>query len=95
MKSTGGFRSRTRYKLAKKKRDRGKVNINKILQIFKVGEKVRIVQEPAVHKGMPNPRLKNNVGVIKKKQGNAYIIETKELNKEKKVIAKAIHLRRL
>jgi len=95
MKSTGGFRSRTRYKLAKKKRNRGKVNINKLLQVFKIGEKVRIVQEPAVHKGMPHPRLKNNVGIIKKKQGKAYIVETKELSKEKKVIANAIHLRRL
>ena len=95
MKATGGPRSRTRYKLQKKKRDRGKININKLLSEFKIGDKVRIIQEPAIHDGMPHPRFKNLVGEIKRKQGDAYVIEISDLGKRKLVVSTAIHLKNL
>ena len=95
MQRTGRFRYKTRHKLQKRARDRGKLPINKILRTFKVGERVRILQEPSQHKGMPHPRFKNSVGTIKKKQGNAYLIELKDIKKIKHVLAKAVHLRKL
>ena len=92
MKATGGFRSRTRQKLRKKSRNRGKVNINKILEAHKIGERVRILQEPAVQGGMPHPRFKNQVGVIESIQGSAYVVRISDLGKEKRLIATGIHL---
>ena len=95
MQRTGGFRFKTRFKLQKKSRDKGKLPINKILRTFKIGERVRILQEPNQHKGMPHPRFKNSVGIIKKKQGNSYLIELKDIKKIKRVLAKSVHLRKL
>ena len=95
MQRTGKFRYKTRHKLQKRARDRGKLPINKILASFKIGERVRVMQEPGQHKGMPHPRFKNRVGTIKKKQGNSYLVQLKDLNKIKKVLAKAVHLRKL
>lgn len=92
MKATGSFRSGTRAKLRKKKRDRGKVNINRLLEKFEVGEKVRILHEPAIHAGMPHPRYKNLVGQILGKQGDAYVVEISDLGKKKKLISSGIHL---
>jgi large subunit ribosomal protein L21e len=92
---TGGFRYKTRFKLQKRARDKGKLPINKILKTFNIGEKVRILQEPSQHSGMPHPRFKNLVGIIKKKQGTAYLIQLKDIKKIKHVLAKAVHLRKL
>ena len=92
---TGGMRFKTKHKLQKRARDRGKLPITKILTTFDIGEKVRIMQESGQHKGMPHPRFKNLVGIIKKKQGDAYMIVLKDINKTKKVLAKAVHLRKL
>ena len=93
--STGGSRYKTRNKLQKKARDRGKLPINKILRTFNIGEKVRILQESGQHSAMPHPRFKNSVGTIKKKQGMAYLIQLKDFKKIKHVLAKAVHLRKL
>jgi len=88
----GGFRAKTRKLLRKKPRTKGKVTITRILKSFNIGDKVRILHEPAIHKGMPYPRFKNKVGTIKKKQGKAYLIELKDGKKTKKVISSAVHL---
>ena len=92
---TGGMRKKTRHKLRKKPRTRGKIHISKELQVFKTGEKVRILHEPSAHRGMPHPRFKNLVGVVVKKQGKAYLIKLKDGNKEKKVVSTSIHLERI
>lgn len=92
---TGGSRYKTRHKLQKRARDRGKLPITKILRIFSIGERVRILQESGQHSAMPHPRFKNSVGTIKKKQGKAYLIQLKDINKVKHVLAKAVHLRKL
>jgi|TARA_Y100000310_G_C20650204_1_gene798992 large subunit ribosomal protein L21e len=92
----GGFRSGTRRKLKKPAGTSGKVTITRLLQKFNIGEKVRILQEPAVQKGMPHPRFKNKVGTIKSKEGkNAYELTIKDGNKIKTVISRAVHLVRL
>ncbi len=92
---TGGFRKKTRNKLRKNPRNRGKVNINKELQEFKISDKVRILQEPAKHKGMPHPKYKNRVGKVIGKQGEAYLIEVKDINKTKHILSRAIHLKKI
>lgn len=91
----GGFRRKTRHKLQKRKRHRGKVTITRMLQEFKIGDKVRVIQEPAIHKGMPNPKFKNVVGEVIKKRGKAYIVKLKDLNKIKRVVSASVHLRKM
>ena len=89
----GGFRSNTRYKLKKKAGTKGKVTITRLLRKFSVGDRVRILHEPAVQRGMPHPRFKNLVGTILTKEGsNAYTLQIKDGNKLKNIVSRAIHL---
>ena len=90
---TGGLRARTRHKLQKKARMRGKISMTRLTQKFKKNDKVIINQEPAVQKGMPHHRFKNKLGVVIREQGSSYLLKIKDGNKEKKVISKPIHLR--
>lgn len=92
---TGGYRRKTRHKLRKKPRDRGKISASRLFQEFKVGERVRISHEPAIHKGMPHPRYKNVVGTIVEKRGNAFVVDIKDGKKTKQLISNPVHLVKL
>ena len=94
-KVTGGYRRKTRHKLRKRPRDRGKISISRIFQSFKIGEKVRIMQEPAVHSGMPHPRYKNKIGTISEKRGKSFIVDIKDGKKTKQLISSPVHLSKL
>ena len=63
----GKFRRKTRSKLKKSIKTRGKISINNYLQSFKPEEKVLLKAEPAVQKGMYFPRFHGKVGVVKGK----------------------------
>jgi len=91
----GGFRRKTRYKLSRGPRDRGKVSIRKYLQSFKAGEIVILKMNPSVHEGMYFPRFHGNHGIIKEKRGNCYIVKIKDKNKEKDLIVHPVHLTRV
>ena len=89
---TGGFRAKTRKKLRKKPRSKGKVSMTRLLQSFKTGDKVIISHEAAVHKAMPHPKFKSLAGKVIGKQGKAYMVQIKDGNKTKKVLAAPVHL---
>jgi len=88
---TGGYRKKTRSKLSKRPRDSGKVTVNSLLREFKVGDKVRIAIEPAVHKGLPHPRFANKIATIIEKRGSGYMIEFLDGNKKKRILSLPIH----
>ena len=89
----GGFRRKTRSKLRKKVREKGKISISKYLQSFKVGEKVCLKAEPAVQKGMYFPRFHGKVGTVKSKRGKCYEVFIKDGKKEKMLIIHPVHLK--
>jgi len=95
MQRTGGMRYKTRHKLQKRARDKGKLPITKLMTKFEIGDRVRILPDSGQHSGFPHPRFKNAVGLIQKKQGDAYLIEVKDINKTKQVLSKPVHLRKL
>ncbi len=94
-KRTGGFRRKTRHKLAKKQKDKGKISLRKYFQSFKVGDKVLLHAEAAVHKGMYNPRYHSKSGTVVGKRGKCYKLEIKDKDKTKTLIVHPVHLRRL
>lgn len=91
---TGGFRRKTRYKLRKNIRDKGKISIRNYYQSFKEGERVNLVPEPAIQKGMFFPRFQGKSGIIKGLKGKCYVVQIKDGNKEKELIVHPVHLRR-
>ncbi|MGB9675041.1 MAG: 50S ribosomal protein L21e [Candidatus Nanoarchaeia archaeon] len=92
VKRAGTFRSRTRYKLRKPPRDRGKVKVTSVLQTFEPGEKVIIHIEPSVHKGMPHPKFKGRHGIILEKVGNGYKVAVRDGGSQKILTVRSVHL---
>lgn len=92
MQASRGTRTKTRNLLKKRARARGLSPITKGLQIFEEGEKVNIVIDPSVHKGMPFSRFHGLTGVVIGARGNAYEVSVKDGNKTKIVVARPEHL---
>ncbi len=88
----GGVRRKTRYKLKKERREKGKISLRRYFESFEIGESVYLQNEPAVQKGMYHPRYMGKVGVIKAKRGTCYEVTIHDINKEKIVIAHPVHL---
>lgn len=90
-----GIRSKTRQMLKRKPRERGMSPITRALQEFEKGEKVSIVVDPSVHKGMPHRRFQGKTGDIEDRRGDAYVVKVKVGNAMKSVIVRPEHLRKV
>ncbi len=86
-----GFRSGTRNKLSKSKRE--KFTVERYIRKFEPNQRVVIHLDPSSHKGMPHPRFKGLIGVVKERRGRAYIVSVKTGRKEKMIIARPEHLK--
>ena len=95
MKRVGRSRRKTRHKLKKSVRERGKVSITKFLQEFSQGDKVCLKAEPAYQKGMYFPRFHGSVGIVQRKRGSCYEVLIKDSGKEKLVIVHPVHLQKV
>jgi large subunit ribosomal protein L21e len=92
MQRSRGTRSKTRQILKKKPRARGLSPITRGFQTFETGEKVNIVIDPSIHKGMPFSRFHGKTGVVIGERGSAYEVSVKDGNKTKMVVARPEHL---
>lgn len=90
----GGFRRKTRSKLSKSPRQKGKISIRRALQSFEDGERVLLVAEPAIQSGMYHPRFHGKSGLVRGQQGECYTVEVKDGSKRKSLIVHPSHLRR-
>jgi len=94
VKASRGFRHRTRKVLKKSIREKGAIPpLSLLLHEYRVGDKVYIKPNPAIHDGMPHRRYIGKVGTIMGKRGRAYIIEVYLGNKRKELIVLPEHLR--
>ena len=94
-KRMGGFRRKTRRKLRKNVRQKGKISITRYLQEFNVNNRVQLLAEPAVQKGMYFPRFHGKAAVIKGKRGDCYEVEIKDGEKYKTLIIHPVHLKKI
>ena len=60
----GGFRKKTRHKLKKTLRQKGKISLSKYFQEFSDGDVVCLQVEPAVKGGMYFPRFHGRKGIV-------------------------------
>jgi len=95
VKKIGSFRRKTRHKLSKNIRRKGKISLSSYFQAFKAGERVVLKAESSVHKGMYRPRFHGRAGVIKEKKGSCYEVMINDHNKQKTIIVHPIHLKRI
>ncbi len=66
--------------------------MSRILRAYQPGEKVTILIEPSVHKGMPHRRYHGRVGVVDSKRGKSYVVHVAIGKQTKKIIARPEHL---
>jgi len=74
---------------------RGKISISRYFAQFKEGDRVQLLAEPAVQKGIYFRRFHRKAGVVLKKDGRCYLVQIKDQNKIKKVIVHPVHLKRM
>ncbi|HUV25289.1 MAG TPA: 50S ribosomal protein L21e [Methanomassiliicoccales archaeon] len=94
MKASRGPRRRTRHVLSKSPRKRGLSPITYEFQDFEVGERVNIVLDPSIHRGMPHPRFHGKTGTVVGNQGKAFVVKVRDGNKLKTVVSRPEHLRK-
>ncbi|MBI2105638.1 50S ribosomal protein L21e [Candidatus Woesearchaeota archaeon] len=90
----GRSRRKTRDKLKKHYKQKGKISIRNYLQEFKAEERVILKAEPAVQTGMYFPRFHGKVGIVKGKQGDCYKVKIKDFKKPKILLIHPVHLKK-
>ncbi len=94
VKAPRGFRRRTRKLLRKNIREKGSIPPLSLLMIdYKPGDKVYIVINSSVMKGMPHYRYHGKVATIVGKRGKSYIVQLKVGSKIKTLFIRPEHLR--
>lgn len=88
-----GPRKKTRYKFRKDQRRRGILPVTSLIQKFEIGQKVHVICEPSIQKGMPHPRFHGRTGTVVGQRGRAWILEIRDGGKDKIVIARPQHLK--
>ena len=91
----GGFRRKTRFKLSKDTRSKGKISLTQYFQQLNENDKVKLLANPTIQKGMYFPRFHGKMGTVKGKRGDCYLINIKDGNKEKSLIVHPIHLKKV
>ena len=92
VKSSKGFRSRSRGTFTKEARERGLPPISRFLREFDVGDRVMVRIEPSDPHGQPHPRYQGRTCTVIGKSGRAYRIVFWDGGKQKELIATPIHL---
>lgn len=93
MPKSHGYRVRTRQLLKKKYGSRSGPRPDIYLKDYKPGDKVLIVIDPTVQKGMPHKRFHGKIGTIISKKGNAYEVSLMLGDKLKKLTILPDHIR--
>ena len=92
VKSSKGFRSRSRGTFTKEVRERGLPPVTRFLREFAVGDRVVVRIEASDPHGQPHPRYQGRTCTVVAKSGRAYRIEFLDGGKRKELIANPIHL---
>ncbi len=92
VKSSKGFRSRSRGTFTKEVRERGLPPVTRFLREFPVGARVSVRIEPSDPHGQPHPRYQGRTCTVLGRRGRAYLVEFRDGGKRKELIADPIHL---
>jgi large subunit ribosomal protein L21e len=74
-------------------RERGKTGLSKLLYEYKLRQKVVVMIDPSIHRGMPHRRYHGKIGTITEKRGRAYLIEIPQGKVVKNIITLPEHMK--
>jgi large subunit ribosomal protein L21e len=94
MHKVGGARRKTRNKLMKDTRDKGKIRIRDFVQKLDLGAKVVLLGEPAYQNGFYHRRFHGRTATVTGKQGDCYKVELRDGGTMKTFIVHPVHLKK-
>ena len=86
------MRKKSRDKLSRTVRARGKSSVVRAIQEFETGAMVHVIIDPSIHKGMPHPRFHGKTGEVIGKRGRAFVLKVTDGNATKTLITLPEHL---
>lgn len=89
----GGNRRKTRKKLQKPVRQKGKMSIRRFNQELESGTRVQLNADPSYQKGIYFRRFHGKIGVVSGKKGACYRVLLNDGGKEKMMLVHPVHLR--
>lgn len=92
VKRIGTHQRKTRHKLTKKYREKGKISLSRYFQELKKGDKVSLKIDSAMQKGRFFPRFHGKTGTVTGKKGFCYAVSIKDGQKEKTLYVHPLHL---
>ncbi len=92
VKSSKGFRSRSRGTFTKEVREKGLPPVTRYLRDFEVGSKVIVRIEPSDPHGQPHPRYQGRTCTVIGRSGRAFRLEFLDGGKRKELVVSPIHL---
>ena len=90
-KKAKGKRAKQRDTLKRKER----TTVNKMLSELKEGQTVQVHINSRIHEGIPFRRFQGKTGIVSAKRGRSYVVDLKDGNKAKQVVAHPAHLKEL
>ena len=95
MMRVGTSRRKTRGKMKKHFRKRGKVSLSEYFKPLNPGDKVILGVEPAVHSGLYHGRFMGRGGTVIRKTGRCVEVRIQDGGKEKTLLIHPVHLRKI
>lgn len=89
----GGSKRKSRHKLKKEIRRKGKISVSRFMQSFKAGQRVHLSIESSIHKGDYHTRFIGKTGIVKAARGRCYEVAINDKGKEKLLIIHPVHLK--
>ncbi|MFT4313504.1 MAG: 50S ribosomal protein L21e [Candidatus Woesearchaeota archaeon] len=89
----GGNRRKTRHIFQNSIRQKGKISIRRYLHDFEQGQRVLLLAQPAIQKGLYFRRFHGRSGIVLGKQGDCYKVEVTDKDMTKKIIVHPAHLK--
>jgi large subunit ribosomal protein L21e len=86
------MRKKSRDKLSRTVRARGKSSVVRAIQEFQTGAMVHVIIDPSIHKGMPHPRFHGKTGEVIGKRGRAFVLKVTDGDATKTLITLPEHL---
>ncbi|MCJ7424207.1 50S ribosomal protein L21e [Candidatus Bathyarchaeota archaeon] len=92
MRGSKGYRSGTRRLLTKEPREHGKLRLSKLLHEYQPGNRVIVLIDSSVQKGMPHRRFHGRIGTILEKRGRSYVVTVSQGDAIKEIVVRPEHL---
>ena len=87
-----GMRKKSRGKMNRTIRSKGKSSVVRAIQEFETGTMVHVIIDPSIHKGMPHPRFHGKTGEVVGTRGRAFVLKVNDGNASKTLITLPEHL---